>query len=95
MWIITSELQASVAELRESSTRSAADWHSLETHQTMMKEMENEKFDLAKKINEQEAALSMLETEIEELRRESDAVENWDIEQEVGMDRSAYVQSHN
>lgn len=55
----------------------------------MMKEMENEKFDLAKKINEQEAALSMLETEIEELRRESDAVENWDIEQEVGMDRSA------
>ncbi|WFD45801.1 hypothetical protein GLX27_000426 [Malassezia furfur] len=61
----------------------------------MMKEMENEKFDLAKKINEQEAALSMLETEIEELRRESDAVENWDIEQEVGMDRSAYVQSHN
>lgn len=58
-----------------------------------MKEMENEKFDLAKKINEQEAALSMLETEIEELRRESDAVENWDIEQEVGMDRSAYVLS--
>lgn len=59
-----------------------------------MKEMENEKFDLAKKINEQEAALSMLETEIEELRRESDAVENWDIEQEVGMDRSAYVLSY-
>lgn len=54
-----------------------------------MKQMENEKFGLAKKINEQEAALSMLESEIEELRKESEAVENWDIEREVGMDRSA------
>lgn len=86
---LNSELQSSVSELRESSTRTSADWHSLEAHQSIMKEMENEKFDLAKKINEQEAALSMLESEIEELRRESDAVENWDIEQEVGMDRSA------
>ena len=35
-----------------------------------MKGMEDEKFDLAKKINDQEATLSMLESEIEELRRE-------------------------
>ena len=89
--LLTIELQASVTELRESSTRAAADWHSLETHQSMMKQMENERFDLAKKINEQESALTVLETEIEDLRKESDAVENWDIEQEVGMDRSAYV----
>lgn len=59
---------------------------------SVIKEMENEKFDLAKKINEQEAMLSMLESEIEDLRRESDVVENWDIEEEVGMDMNAYVQ---
>lgn len=53
--------------------------------------MEDEKFDLAKKINEQEAILSMLESEIEELRRESEVMENWDIEEEVGMDRNVYV----
>ena len=56
-----------------------------------MKGMENEKFDLAKKINDQEATLSMLESEIEELRRESEVMENWDIEEEVGMDRNVYV----
>lgn len=56
-----------------------------------MKNMEDEKFDLAKKINEQEATLSMLESEIEELRRESEVMENWDIEEEVGMDRNVYV----
>ena len=56
-----------------------------------MKGMEDEKFDLAKKINDQEATLSMLESEIEELRRESEVMENWDIEEEVGMDRNVYV----
>ena len=90
--ILIPGLRESVNELRESSTRAAADWHSLEAHQSLMKQMEDEKFDLAKKINEQEAALSVLETEIEDLRKESDAVENWDIEQEVGMDRTAYVE---
>ncbi|WFD31346.1 hypothetical protein MSPP1_002381 [Malassezia sp. CBS 17886] len=82
-------LEASVSELRESSTRASADWRSLETHVAAMTELENEKFDMAKTINEQDAALSMLESEIEELRRESDAVENWDIEQEVEMDKKA------
>ena len=56
-----------------------------------MKGMEDEKFDLAKKIKDQEATLSMLESEIEELRRESEVMENWDIEEEVGMDRNVYV----
>lgn len=56
-----------------------------------MKSMEDEKFDLAKKINEQEAALSMLESEIEELRRKIDMLENWDVEEEVVMDKNAYV----
>ena len=56
-----------------------------------MKGMEDEKFDLAKKINDQEATLSMLESEIEELRRESEVMKNWDIEEEVGMDRNVYV----
>lgn len=56
-----------------------------------MKGMEDEKFDLAKKINDQEATLSMLESEIEELRRESEVMENWDIEEEVGIDRNVYV----
>lgn len=78
-----------MSELRESSTRAAAEWRSLEEHTCIMKGMEDEKFDLAKKINEQEATLSMLESEIEELRRESEVVENWDIEEEVGMDRNA------
>ena len=31
----------------------------------------------------------MLESEIDELRRESEVVENWDVEEEVGMDRNA------
>lgn len=56
-----------------------------------MKDMEDQKFDLAKKINEQESMLSSLESEIDELRRESDVLESWDIEEEVGMDRNAYV----
>ncbi|KAL4401963.1 hypothetical protein ACI68E_001614 [Malassezia pachydermatis] len=54
-----------------------------------MKDMEDQKFDLAKKINEQESMLSSLESEIDELRRESDVLESWDIEEEVGMDRNA------
>jgi len=54
-----------------------------------MKALEDEKFDLAKNINDQESTLSMLESEIDELRRESEVVENWDIEEEVGMDRNA------
>ncbi|WFD06855.1 hypothetical protein MVES1_002210 [Malassezia vespertilionis] len=83
------QLEASVSELRNSSTRVSADWRSLDEHTDIMKGMENEKFDLAKKINEQEAALSMLESEIEEMRCEGDAVEAWDIEEEVGMDRNA------
>lgn len=57
----------------------------------VMKNMEDQKFDLARKINEQEAALSMLESEIEELRRKSDMLENWDVEEEVVMDKNAYV----
>ena len=85
------ELEASVSELRESSTRASAEWRSFEEHASIMKGMENEKFDLAKKINDQEATLSMLESEIEELRRESEVMENWDIEEEVGMDRNVYV----
>lgn len=90
------ELEASVSELRESSTRASAEWRSFEEHASIMKGMENEKFDLAKKINDQEATLSMLESEIEELRRESEVMENWDIEEEVGMDRNVYasVKSH-
>ncbi|PKI83852.1 hypothetical protein MVES_002086 [Malassezia vespertilionis] len=77
------QLEASVSELRNSSTRVSADWRSLDEHTDIMKGMENEKFDLAKKINEQEAALSMLESEIEEMRCEGDAVEAWDIEEEL------------
>ena len=80
-----------MSELRESSTRAFAEWRSFEEHASIMKGMEDEKFDLAKKINDQEATLSMLESEIEELRRESEVMENWDIEEEVGMDRNVYV----
>lgn len=91
---LTTDLEEAVRELRETSTRASADWRSLAAHTAAMQEMENEKFDLAKKINEQEAALSMLETEIEELRRESDDVEDWDVEQSVGTDKNAYVAAH-
>ncbi|WFD14499.1 hypothetical protein MARU1_000504 [Malassezia arunalokei] len=84
-------IKPSVSELRESSTRASAEWRSFEEHASIMKGMEDEKFDLAKKINDQEATLSMLESEIEELRRESEVMENWDIEEEVGMDRNVYV----
>jgi len=89
--LMLSGLEKSVSELRESSTRSSADWRSLEEHITVMKNMEDEKFDLARRINEQEATLSMLESEIEELRRKSDMLENWDVEEEVVMDKNAYV----
>ena len=84
-------LEKSVSQLRESTSRSSADWRSLEEHMAVMKNMEDQKFDLARKINEQEAALSMLESEIEELRRKSDMLENWDVEEEVVMDKNAYV----
>lgn len=78
-----------MAKLRESSTRASTEWRSLEDHTSIMKALEDEKFDLAKNINDQESTLSMLESEIDELRRESEVVENWDIEEEVGMDRNA------
>ncbi|WFD20039.1 hypothetical protein MCAP1_002283 [Malassezia caprae] len=88
-WSKAQRLEKSVSELRESSTRSSADWRSLEEHISVMKNMEDEKFDLARRINEQEATLSMLESEIEELRRKSDMLENWDVEEEVVMDKNA------
>ena len=78
-----------MARLRESSTRASTEWRSLEDHISIMKALEDEKFDLAKNINDQESTLSMLESEIDELRRESEVVENWDVEEEVGMDRNA------
>ncbi|WFD36030.1 hypothetical protein MCUN1_002901 [Malassezia cuniculi] len=86
---IVSELEESVRTLRESTTRSAADWRSLNEHTAAMQAMENEKFDLAKKINEQEAALSTLESEIEQLRQESDAIDDWSVERDVAMDKDA------
>lgn len=87
------ELQHTVAELRKGSTRAAADWRSIEEHMETMTKMENEKFGLAKKINEQETALASLEADLSAFRAKIDAGESRDVEQDVEMDRSAYVPS--
>lgn len=88
---VVSELETAVNTLRENSTRSAADWRSLSEHTAVMQAMENDKFDLAKQINEQESALSALEAEIEKLRNESDSIDDWSVERDIGMDKDAYV----
>lgn len=87
------ELQHTVAELRKGSTRAAADWRSIEEHMETMTNMENEKFGLAKKINEQENTLASLEADLSAFRAKIDAGESRDVEQDVEMDRSAYVRS--
>ena len=91
---VVSELESAVNTLRESTTRSAADWRSLSEHAAAMQAMENDKFDLAKQINEQESALSALEAEIEQLRRESDMIDDWSVDRDIDMDKDAYVAAH-
>lgn len=88
---VVAELEEAVRVLRESSTRTAADWRSLNEHTAAMQAMENDKFDLAKNINEQEAALSGLEAEIEHLRQESEAIDDWTVDRDVAMDKDACV----
>ncbi|EPQ32269.1 uncharacterized protein PFL1_00466 [Pseudozyma flocculosa PF-1] len=84
-----STLQASLDELRKNSTRAATDWRSLHSHREVMAKLDNQKFDLAKSINEQEARLSALQSELLEVKRLHDEVQDEDVETEGELDRDA------
>ncbi|KAN0066061.1 hypothetical protein ACQY0O_000154 [Thecaphora frezii] len=84
-----SALEASLEELRRNSTRAATDWRSLHSHREVMAKLDNQKFDLAKSINEQEAKLSALQAELMEVKRLYDEVQEEDVEKEGELDRDA------
>ena len=82
-------LQTSLNDLRKQSTRQAADWRSLAQHAETIEKLDNRNFDLAKKINEQEGVLSGMQSEMVELRRLAEQLEEVDVEDETEMDRDA------
>ena len=82
-------LQSALNDLRKQSTRQAADWRSLATHAETIEKLDNRNFDLAKKINEQESVLSGMQSEVAELKRMSEELEEVDVEDETEMDRDA------
>ncbi|SPO19856.1 uncharacterized protein UTRI_00253_B [Ustilago trichophora] len=82
-------LQTSLNDLRKQSTRQAADWRSLAQHAETIEKLDNRNFDLAKKINEQEGVLSGMQSEMVELKRLAEELEEVDVEDEAEMDRDA------
>ncbi|SPO43014.1 uncharacterized protein PSANT_00698 [Moesziomyces antarcticus] len=82
-------LDSALSDLRKQSTRQAADWRSLAQHAETIEKLDNKNFDLAKKINEQESLLSSLQTELLELKRAAEELEEIDVEDESEMDKDA------
>lgn len=82
-------LTAALNDLKKQSTRQAADWRSLAQHAETIEKLDNRNFDLAKKINEQEGLLSNMQSEMLELRRMQEELEEVDVEDETEMDRDA------
>ncbi|ETS63470.1 hypothetical protein PaG_01755 [Moesziomyces aphidis] len=82
-------LDSALSDLRKQSTRQAADWRSLAQHAETIEKLDNRNFDLAKKINEQESLLSSLQTELLELKRSAEELEEIDVEDESEMDKDA------
>lgn len=82
-------LQSALDDLRRQSTRQAADWRSLAQHAETIEKLDNRNFDLAKKINEQEGLLSGMQSEVAELKRLAEELEEVDVEDETEMDRDA------
>lgn len=54
-----------------------------------IEKLDNKNFDLAKKINEQEGVLSGMQSEMVELKRLAEELEEVDVEDEAEMDRDA------
>ena len=82
-------LATCLSDLRKQSTRQAADWRSLAQHAETIEKLDNKNFDLAKKINEQESQLSAMQTEVQELKRMQEELEQVDVEDEVELDKDA------
>ncbi|KAJ1031878.1 hypothetical protein NDA13_002264 [Ustilago tritici] len=82
-------LATSLSDLRKQSTRQAADWRSLAQHAETIEKLDNKNFNLAKKINEQESQLSAMQTEVQELKRMQEELEQVDVEDEVELDKDA------
>ena len=82
-------METALLELKRNSTRSAAEWRSLNSHREVMAKLDNQKFDLAKSINEEESKLSALKSELSELKKENEEVDACDVENEYDMDRDA------
>lgn len=82
-------MQTSLNDLRKQSTRQAADWRSLAQYAETIEKLDNKNFDLAKKINEQEGVLSGMQSEMVELKRLAEELEEVDVEDEAEMDRDA------
>ncbi|PWN50933.1 Spc24-domain-containing protein [Violaceomyces palustris] len=82
-------LHQSLQELQRASSRQSADWKSSKSHVETMAKLDNQNFDLAKRLNEDESKLSALQTELNELKGEYEEVEGADVEDEVQMDKDA------
>lgn len=56
-----------------------------------MERLQAQNFDLVKRINEQEAALSALETNMAAIEREMASIDDVDVESQEEMNKDAYV----
>lgn len=83
------DLSQTLAQLRSTSTRDAVAWKSSSEHQDDMERLQEQNFDLVKRINEHEAALHAIETDMAQLEKEIASIDHVDIESQEEMDKDA------
>lgn len=82
-------LSQTLAQLRSTSTRDAANWKPDSVHLDDMEKLQSEHFDLVKRINDDEARLRSVEMEMEQIAKDIDGIDHVDVESQEEMDKDA------